>query len=242
MAVGAMRDYSMEDSRVNVGRAERWLSIAAGSALAAYGARRRDLPGGLAAAAGAALLYRGATGFCAVNSAIGRDSAHVPLADRYSDTRQRLGGSRGIKVEETVIVNRPVAEIYRYWRNFENLPKFMDHLEMVAVREGGISHWVAKGPAGLRVEWDARIINEIQNRLIAWQSLEGSMIATAGSVHFDDLGNGRTAVRVNFQYDPPAGKVGAAVARFFGEEPSLQVHHDLHRFKQLMETGQLVTR
>lgn len=246
MAVETMTDYSMdvERSRVNVGRVERFLSMAAGSALAAYAARRRELPGGLAAMAGAALLYRGATGHCPINTAIGRDSAHrnghAAVADRHSDTRERLAGPRGIHVDEAVTINRPVRELYRFWRNFENLPRFMDHLESVSVREGGISHWVAKGPAGLRVEWDARIINEVENEVIGWQSLEGSTVATAGSVRFEETPRG-TAVRVHFQYDPPGGKIGAAIARLFGEEPNVQVREDLRRLKQLLETGEVPT-
>jgi uncharacterized membrane protein len=243
VAVDAMTDYLMdvEESRVNVGRAERWLSMAAGGALAAYALRRRDVQGGLAAAAGAALLYRGATGHCAINERLGRNSArngHAAVADYDSDTRRRLSGPRGIIVDDAVTINKPVSEIYRFWRNFENLPRFMNHLESVSTRDGGISHWVAKGPAGMRVEWDARIINEIENKVIAWQSLEGSMIATAGSVNFEETPRG-TAVRVKFQYDPPAGKVGAAVARFLGEEPTVQVHEDLRRFKSLLEAGEI---
>jgi uncharacterized membrane protein len=239
VAVENMMDYStqFESSRVNVGRSERLLSMVAGGALAAYAARRRDLPGSLAAAAGAALMYRGATGYCAFNERIGRDSAHrgyAAIADAGSDTRQRLGGTRGIHVEDAVTINRPISEVYRFWRNFENLPRFMNHLESVSMRENGISHWVAKGPAGIPVEWDARIINEIENTLIGWQSLEGSTVATAGSVHFDETPRG-TQVRVHFQYDPPAGKLGAAAARLFGEEPNVQVHDDLRRLKQLLE-------
>ena len=156
------------------------------------------------------------------------------------DTRRRLGGARGIHVEESITINRPIGEVYRFWRNFENLPQFMQHLESVAVREAGLSHWVARGPAGMLVEWDARIINEIDDRLIAWQSVEGSTIATAGSVNFDETANG-TRVRIHFQYSPPAGRLGAAVAWVFGEEPGLQVHEDLRRFKQLLETGEIPT-
>lgn len=227
-------------SRVNVGRIERWLSMVAGGALAAYGIRRRSVPGGTAALAGAALLYRGATGHCGVYGALGvnRGGGHGTrvIADRGSDTRQQLGGSAGIHVEETVIVNRPVAEVYRFWRDFENFPQFMRHLTSVATRELGISHWVATGPAGMTVEWDAWVINEIPNKLIGWQSLEGSTISTAGSVNFREMGPA-TEVRVRLQYNPPGGKLGAAIAWLFGEEPSLQIREDLQRFKQLMETG-----
>ena len=232
----------MNPERVNVGRVERWLSMVAGGALAAYALKRRELPGGAAALAGAALLYRAATGHCDLYQALGISSAKGKgtgvLADMGSDTREQLGGSRGIHVEQAVTVRKPVSEVYRFWRNFENLPTFMQHLEAVAEREEGISHWVAKGPAGMNVEWDARIINEIDNRVIGWQSLEGSMISTAGSVNFRETGRG-TEVRVHLQYNPPGGKLGAAVARMFGEEPSIQVMEDLRRFKRLLETGEI---
>jgi uncharacterized membrane protein len=235
-------------TNVNVGRTERWLSMLAGGALAAYALKRRSSPGSAAALAGAALLYRGATGHCNVYDALGINRAHDRatergtgmIADRGSDTRQKLGGRRGIHVEDAVTINRPLAEVYRFWRNFENLPKFMQHLEAVAVREGGISHWVARGPGGMQVEWDARIINEVDNKVIGWQSLEGSTIATAGSVHFDETPRG-TRVRVHLQYSPPAGKLGAAVARLLGEEPTIQVREDLRRFKSLLEAGEIPT-
>lgn len=262
MAVPA--DYNLDDERfaaqhwrgpnhdrawrVNVGRTERWLSMLAGGAMAAYAVRRRSTEGGVAALAGAALLYRGATGHCHVYQALGinrGDGAAVgrgtgAIADCGSDTRRQLGGARGIHVEESVTINRPVAEVFRFWRNFENLPKFMQHLESVSMREEGISHWVATGPAGTTVEWDARIINEIDSKLIGWQSLEGSMVSTAGSVNFDETEHG-TRVRVHLQYNPPGGKLGAAIAWLFGEEPRLQVREDLRRFKALLETGEIPT-
>jgi uncharacterized membrane protein len=233
-------------ARVNVGRIERWLSAVAGGALAAYGLRRRERTGGAAAIAGAALLYRGATGHCNVYNALGIDRARGEgkgtgvIADFGSDTRQQLGGMRGIHVEAAVTINKPLAEVYRFWRNFENLPTFMQHLESVSMREAGISHWVAKGPAGMKAEWDARIINEIENKVIGWQSLEGSTISTAGSVNFDEDTHG-TRVTVHLQYNPPGGKLGAAVARMFGEEPNQTVREDLRRFKRLLETGEIPT-
>ena len=232
---------------VNVGRVERWLSIAAGSALAVYGLKRREAAGGAAAIAGAALLYRGTTGHCEIYQAIGVSHADVlvagsggtgVIADRGSNTRAQLGGRRGIDVEESVIINRPIAKLFRFWRNFENLPKFMQHLESVAIREEGISHWVAKGPAGVRVAWDARIINEVDDKVIGWQSLDRSMVATAGSVNFDEDSRG-TRVTVHLRYHPPGGKLGAVVARMFGEEPSQTIREDLDRFKKLMEAPQI---
>jgi uncharacterized membrane protein len=110
----------------------------------------------------------------------------------------------------------------------------MRHLESVAMREAGISHWVAKGPAGTTVEWDARIIHDVENKLISWQSLEGSDVASAGSVNFEEAPHG-TRVRVRLQYSPPAGKLGSAIAWLFGEEPSQQIREDLRRFKALLE-------
>jgi uncharacterized membrane protein len=236
---------------INVSRVERWLSMLAGGALAAYGIRRRSGAGGAAAVAGAALLYRGATGHSYLYRALGIDRGerhpaiaygrgYAAIADKGSDTRQRLSGKRGLHVEESVTINRPIADVYRFWRNFENLPQFMRHLESVAEREEGISHWVARGPAGTTVEWDARIINEIEHKVIGWQSLERSTIATAGSVNFDETSHG-TRVRVHLQYRPPGGKLGAAVAWLFGEEPQRQVREDLRRLKALLETGEIPT-
>jgi uncharacterized membrane protein len=195
--------------------------------------------------AGAALLYRGATGHCDLYQALGvssgRSERREPLAaDRGSHTRADLGGGRGFHVQESMTINRPLDELYRYWRNFENLPHFMKHLESVSVREEGVSHWVAKGPAGVTVEWDARIINEVTDKVIGWQSLDGSMISTAGSVNFDKDRHG-SRVTVHLQYRPPAGKFGAILARLFDGAPSQTVREDLRRFKQLMETGEIPT-
>jgi uncharacterized membrane protein len=236
--------YRQRNDQINLGQTERWLSMVAGAMLAGWGLKRRDTAGGAAALGAAALLYRGGTGHCHVYEALGVDHGRARgsgfAADRYSDTRQRLGGRRGILVEESVTINKPIAEVYRFWRDFEHLPQFMEHLESVAVRDAGLSHWVATGPAGTRVEWDATIINEVDNQVIGWQSLQGSMIATAGSVNFDETEHG-TRVRVRLQYDPPGGRLGAMVARLFGEEPNQTIREDLRRLKRLLETGEIPT-
>jgi uncharacterized membrane protein len=229
--VAVTSTYRPQGDRINVGNIERWLSTAAGGALAAWALKRRDTPAGGIALGAAALLYRGATGHCHVYQALGvnhGDSRNVlRIADRNSDTRRQLGGERGIHVDESILVNRPIAEVYRFWRNFENLPRFMEHLDAVAVRDEG-------------VEWDARIINEVENQVIGWQSLAGSRVSTAGSVNFDETGHG-TSVRVHLQYNPPGGRLGAAVAWIFGEEPTQTVREDLRRFKRLLETGEIPT-
>jgi uncharacterized membrane protein len=177
------------------------------------------------------------TGRCAVNSAIGRNSAR---GTRVSPVASVPRGE-GVKIEKNVVVNRPAHEVYQFWRNFENLPRFMDHLESVTVIDETRSHWIAKAPAGTRVEWDAAIHNEIEGELIAWRSLPGADINHAGSVHFSPVAGdpSRTEVRVVLSYEPPAGKVGAAVAKLLGEEPSRQVAEDLRRFKQVMEASEI---
>ena len=223
------RTAEFEDE-INVGKTERILSGVAAAAVAVVGLRRKRLRPFLLPIAGS-LFSRAVSGRCAINRALGRNSAGN---DRVSPVASVPRGE-GIKVERSVVVGRPAAEVYQFWRNFENLPRFMDHLASVTVIDENHSHWVAKAPAGLRMEWDATIHNEIENELIAWRSLPGADVNNAGSVHFAPTGDGRTEVRVVLSYQPPAGKLGAAVAKLLGEEPSQQVEDDLRRFKQVME-------
>jgi uncharacterized membrane protein len=202
----------------------------AAAAVAVAGLRRKRLRPILLPIAGS-LFSRAVTGRCAVNRALGRNSARKDRVSRVASVPR----GEGIKVERSVLVNRPAHELYQFWRNFENLPRFMDHLESVTVIDENQSHWVAKAPAGTRVEWNAAIHNEIEDELIAWRSLPGADVNNAGSVHFTPAGEGRTEVRVVLSYEPPAGKMGAAIAKLLGEEPSQQVEDDLRRFKQVME-------
>jgi uncharacterized membrane protein len=231
---------------INVGDRERRLSVLAGGALVALALKRRTPASGLAAVVGGFLLYRGATGHCPAyrvadrTRSFDRRKGTGRIADEGSDTRRELGGRRGIHVDASIAVERPVEEVYRFWRDFENLPRFMRHLVMVSTREAGVSHWVARGPAGFPVEWDARIINDIPNKVIGWQSLAGSSISTAGSVNFNETAGG-TTVHVRFQYEPPAGRLGAAVAALFGEEPNQTVREDLERLKSALENREMPT-
>lgn len=190
---------------------EKWAYVAGGAALAV---------------AGGALLAKRLVGKNA-------DDDHSPSAS--------VGHNQGVRVEKTVTINKPAAELYRFWRNFENLPRFMEHVESVHVENDTRSHWTVKAPAGQTVQWEAKIINDIPNELIAWQTTHGD-IANAGSVRFRAAPGGKgTEVTVNLEYDPPAGKVGQAIAKAFGEEPIQQVQDDLRRFKQVMETGEIPT-
>ena len=231
---------SQAGSSVNVGQVERWASALGGGALAVYGLTRGSLGGVALALVGAALVQRGYTGHCNLYEAIGYNSA----GDASLRNRENVSvpAERGIKLEQSVTINRPAGELYSFWRNFENLPRFMNHLEAVHMTGENRSHWVAKGPAGTKVEWDAEVYNEKEGELIAWRTLEGSQVASAGSVRFEGAAGGRgTTVRVVLKYDPPGGALGAAVARLFGENPEQQISEDLRRFKQLMETGEPTT-
>src|SRR3954470_3201280 len=229
-------------SSINVADVERWASALGGAALTAYGIkhmRDRSPAGAALAAAGSALMYRGATGHCSVYAAAGINTAGERQRD---DTRAALSGSRGIHVEEVATINASADDLYTYWRSFDQLPRFMDHLVSVTQIDSQRSHWVAKAPAGRTVQWDAEIINEIPGELIGWRTLPGSTVVSAGSVHFKPASGGRgTEVRVRLQYDPPAGKAGATIAWLLGHEPSQTIREDLRRFKQLMETGEVPT-
>jgi uncharacterized membrane protein len=228
-------NYTLGGARnaVNVGDAERLLSLTGGGLLALVGLKEGSLFGLGLAAVGAGLVYRGVTGHCPVYNRFG-----VSTADEHSPVASVAAG-KGFKVVESVAVQRSAEDLYRMWRDFERLPRFMSHLLSVRT-EGRRSHWIARGPAGSKVEWDAEVINEDPGRMIAWRSLQGSRVDTAGSVHFTPLGGERgTQVTVTLKYDPPGGKLGSWVAWLFGEEPSLQIRDDLRRFKQMAEAGEI---
>lgn len=221
----------------NVGKAERAVSIMAGTLLAVIGAKRRDGWGAGLAILGAGFLRRGITGYTYSYQFLG-----IRTAPQGDGKNISIPYELGIKVERSITVNKPKEEVFRFWRNLENLPQFMKHLKSVKVTGEKTSHWVANAPAGRTVEWDAEIINEIEHQLLAWRSLEGSTVQNAGSVHFTDATGGRgTQIRVSLQYNPPGGILGALVAKMFGEEPEQQIADDLGRLKAMMESGQVPT-
>ncbi len=231
---GDMREELVRSGR-NISNVEKWISLAAGAGLTIYGISRTRRGGWLLAAVGGMLIERGATGHCRLYEAF-----NINTAGSGEDTRRALGGSAGVHVDEHVTINRPIEELYRFWRNLENLPRFMQHLESVERLTDTLSRWRAKGPAGTVVEWSAEIINEVPNQVIGWRSIDGSDVASAGSVNFDRLGSGQTQVRVRLQYSPPGGKAGAAIAKLFGRDAATEIRDDLQRFKQLIETGEKV--
>jgi uncharacterized membrane protein len=217
----------------SMARLERWGAFTAAAALIGFGARRGSLGGLLIAAGAAPLVYRGVTGRW--------PAALESLAGTSGDTRQALSGPRGINLRESIRLECPVDEVYRFWSRLDNLPTFMENLASVSDVGGGRSHWVARGPGGVLVEWDAEIINNIQNKLLAWKSLPGGDVVSAGSVTFEPArGEDRaTQLTVTLQYAPPAGKLGALVASAFGSEPSQTIREDLRRLKQLLEAGEI---
>jgi uncharacterized membrane protein len=226
-----MHAHALSARSTRIEDAERWLTFGTGALLLLGGASRRSMFGASLTLAAAPLLYRGVTG----RWPVGRNG-HGTSAR----TRAALGGARGIHVRESIRLELPIADVYRFWRRLENLPRFMSHLERVTETSPVRSHWVARGPAGLRVAWDAEVINEIENQLLAWRSLPGSDVTTAGSVNFKGVRDGgSTQVSVHLQYAPPAGKAGALVAWLFGREPGQTIREDLRRFKRLLEAGEV---
>ena len=172
--------------------------------------------------------------------------ADAPLSTARNPNPAAAG--LGIKDEDDVLVGRTVSiyrsrqELYEFWRDFRNLPLFMENIEAVEVSDGDLSHWVVRGPAGADLEWDSRITEDVPGEVIAWRSVEGASVDNSGRVEFRDSPNARgTIVSVTIAYDPPGGQLGKVFSKIFRSEPAIQARHELRRFKQLMETGELPT-
>ena len=226
---------SKESSAINVGEIERMASAIAGGALAVYGLRQRSIGGLCLTLAGTALLHRGVTGHCNTYQFLGLTTNSTTAADGEAPV------ARDVHVEKAIAIDKTPEELFSFWRQFENLPRFMKHLESVTCTGLNRSHWVAKGPAGKQVEWDAEIYNEKPNEMIAWRSLEGADVVNAGSVHFRPLGVRGTEVKVVLNYNLPGGKISALFAKLFGAEPGQMIADDLRRLKQILETGEAAT-
>lgn len=214
----------------NVTTVERWLYGVAGGAAIAQAVRRGGWGGAALALAGSGLLYMGVTGRSPLYSALG---FHLV---------ETTEGPRRLVVRKTMTIGRPAQELYRFWRKLDTLPTIMTHLESVDVLDEKRSRWTVKGPAGTRVVWEAEIVNEDQDKLIAWQSCEGSQVDHWGVVRFAPApGDRGTEVTIELEYEPLGGSFGAAMARLFGENPERQIEDDLRRFKQFMEAGEVPT-
>ena len=156
-------------------------------------------------------------------------------------TGSLIEGKGSSVVGRSVTINRPVSELYRYFRDFSNLPHFMENVVAIEVKDDRLSHWTVKAPAGATVEWDARVTQEEPDRFIAWTSEPGADVANSGRVDFRDAGARGTVVTATIAYDPPGGIIGKTIAKLFQREPAIQARRDLRRFKQLMETGEIAT-
>jgi uncharacterized membrane protein len=220
----------------NINDLERILSVFGGGALIGFGLLRRSPRGYALAALGGTLVQRGATGHCYMYQALGLHT------DRRQGANLGVPYELGIRVDKAITVNKPAEELYGFWRNLWNLPRFLRHVESVRVIDDKRSHWTVRGPAGLKVEWEAEIINDEPNRVIGWRSIPGSDVDTGGSVRFQPApGHRGTEVRVSLQYNPPGGDAGAVIAKLFGEDPAAHIAEDLRRFKQYVEAGEIAT-
>lgn len=219
-------------SRKNVGDVERFASVVGGGLMVISALQRQPLEGLLIGGLGAALIYRGIMGHCECYQAMG-------ISTRNAAGRATVVPSQyGFKYEKSLVINRSANDLFDFWRDLENLPRIMPHLTSVQDLGDGRSHWVATGPLGVEVEWDAEIYNEDSGRMIAWRSLPGGDVDTAGSVHFREHGRGRgTEVRVTLKYNPPLGQVAANLAWLLGQGVEQEIDGDLRRFRQLMEGG-----
>lgn len=213
---------------VNVNAGERMLSVFAGGLLAAAGLRQSRGLGAVLAGTGGVLMWRGVTGRCPLYEASGINSAEKEYKSQH--------------LVQSVTVNAPPERLYELWRNFENLPQFLESLQSVRVMDSRRSLWQANGPVRQTVEWEAEITNDVPNQLIEWRSTGDASIPNSGSVQFRRAtGDRGTIVRVEIHFQPPAGSIGLGVAKVLGRAPDQEIQRALRRFKQLVETGEIVT-
>ncbi|MGE3538779.1 MAG: SRPBCC family protein [Candidatus Tectimicrobiota bacterium] len=214
-----------QDYHVNVGNLERLGSLVGGGALMLYGLRR-SLGSIALLLGGGALLYRGLSGHCAVYETLDVSTAKDPT-------------SPGVLLEATVTIHKPVEEVYRFWRQVENHPRFLQHLEAARSIENGRSRWSARGPLQRPLSWEVEQIEDRPNSLLAWRSLPGAAVDFLGTVRLRELPDQRgTEVRLRLEYAPPGGVVGVALGKLLKTLRLSQLHEDLRRLKQIMEAGE----
>lgn len=216
-------------NEINVSNAERIASMTGGAVLMYYGLRKFSLSHVALAASGGAMLYRGMTGYCPGNQKLGRNTASAGQENPP------------IEIDTSLTVEQSRDEVYAFWRQLENLPRFMEHLSEVRQYDDGRSHWVAVLPSGFgQIEWDAEIQAEEEGRRIVWHSVKGADIENSGEVRFKDAPGGRgTEIHTKIAYRPPAGKLGQAAAQLFNPAFEQLVKEDIRRFKQVAEGGEI---
>ncbi|AQG82658.1 SRPBCC family protein [Spirosoma montaniterrae] len=224
-------------SRINIGETERYISVGGGALLTTVGLKTGGFGGLMLTALGGYLVYRGATGYCAVSHSLNRD------------TSEEKTETDVLEISKSLTINKPRAEVYAFWRKLENLPKFMQHLESVTEHDNKRSHWVAKVSTGNKiaralpaVEWDAEIVEEDENSRIVWRSVPGATVDNSGEVRFVDApGNRGTEVHATIKYRAPEGIVGEAVLKLLNPALKQMVKEDIRRFKRLLEAGEIPT-
>ncbi len=223
------------DSQPNVVGPEKWASIVGGGLIALYGLKRPGLAGAFWGAVGGGLMARGMIGHDPLKRNLLSNSTEKSLAQTY-------GWSFAAPLNRAIALNKPRDEVYARLRDFKSWPSFMDNVERVDVIDDKRSHWVVKAPMGRTVEWDSTVTEEEPGRRFVYRSEDGADIANAGVVTFKDGAGGKgTEVHVALVFEPPAGKLGRAVAALFLKDPAIQLREDLVRFKMLMETGEIAT-
>jgi uncharacterized membrane protein len=224
-------DWYEEQAITNISHQEAAFSGLAGAMLALIGFTRRSWLGAALAITGAALLHRGMTQHCPIYQLLGANTNELG--------RRKVPTRRAVKLEKSMTIDRRPEELYRYWRDLSNLARVMRHLQSVEVINDRMSHWVVKTMPGVpKIEWDAEIVNEVENERIGWRSMAGSDVDTAGSVQFRPARSGRgTELTVALQYDLPGGPIGRGIARLLGQDPERIIEEDLTLFKQAMESG-----
>jgi uncharacterized membrane protein len=222
---------------VNMNPTERSAKFISGLMLVGTGLLKRGWMGLGMGIAGVTMLFQSGTGVSYINKLLNRNSAIKRTSGAVS-----VPHKQGKHVTASITINRPAADIYNFWRNFRNLEHFMPYVKSVDVKNATQSHWSINGPAGMAIEWDAEIINDEPNRVIAWRSLKNPFVDHAGAVRFEEAPNHQgTEVRVEMEYAPLGGAAGMAFAKLLGASPEQHAVDSLRRLKQIMEVGQTPT-
>ena len=222
-------------SRGNVHTAERVLCIVGGAGLGVGAMRSDGLARLLLGAFALGLTWRGATGYSRIYEWLRIDTARSGTRRTQTELVAGTSSRHGVSLQTSMVIDRPLEEVYAMWRDLESLAARMSHVESVRVTGPSTSRWVARGPFGFRAQWDAEIVEEIENERIAWRALPGSDVVHVGSLSFEPAEQNRTVLHVHLKYSPIGGSVGAWVTKLFGQDPSEQIHDDLLRFKDEIE-------
>jgi uncharacterized membrane protein len=223
-------DASTSSKPINIHESERILSVASGALVLLCALDRRPLGALMGFVVGGGLVYRGFTGHCQLYDKLGISTAPDP-------EMRGVAAQHGERLERQLVIQAPPEKVYKFWRELSNLPSVLTHVSSVVQLDERHSRWQAETPLGTTLEWQAEIINDEPNRLIAWQSLPGGSLSTAGSVKFEPQGSNQTRLSLNMKYDPPAGKVGVWVAKALGVDLLTELNDDLRALKQRMENS-----